>query len=249
MSAGLERAWDAYDIYLFDVDGTLLRCEDAVHYFAFCDALRTISGLPLDLQGVSAHGNTDIGILRDALALAGVEDALWRPRLAQIRSLMSRFVEERQSELCVSVLPQVHGTLRHLRNRRALLGIASGNLQRIGELKLERAGLLTSFQFYGWSDDFEFRADVFHAALSKARAIAEHQALACVIGDTPADIAAARSNGLPVIAVATGIHGFEELAAAQPDLCLHSFADLPVLASYTPTTEHLATISSNCAAR
>ena len=245
MTAGCQRPWDAYDIYLFDVDGTLLRCEDAVHYFAFCDALRTISGLPLDLQGVTAHGNTDIGILRDALALAGVKDALWRPRLAHIRNMMCQFVEERQSELRVSVLPQVRRVLQHLRDRGAILGVASGNLQRIGELKLERAGLLTSFQFCGWSDDFEFRADVFRAALSKAREIAGPRALACAVGDTPADILAARRNGLPVIAVATGIHRFEELAAAQPDLCLHSFADLPALNSYTPTTEHLATISSN----
>ena len=245
MTAEMKSAWDAYDIYLFDVDGTLLHCEDAVHYFAFCETLRTISGLPLDLRGVTAHGNTDIGILRDALALAGVEDALWRPRLAGIRDAMCQFVENRKAELCISVLPQVHSMLRHLRDRGALLGVASGNLQRIGELKLQRAGLLSSFQFCGWSDSFEFRADVFRSALSKAQDMAGPKARACVVGDTPADIEAARDNGVEVIAVATGIHTFEELEAAAPDLSLHTFADLRALCSYTPTTEHLATISSN----
>ncbi len=33
------RRWDAYDAYLFDIDGTLMNCTDAVHYFAFCEAL------------------------------------------------------------------------------------------------------------------------------------------------------------------------------------------------------------------
>ena len=61
------RAWDEYDVYLFDIDGTLLECRDAVHYFAFCAVLDSLAGRPLTLEGVTAHGNTDIGILRDAL--------------------------------------------------------------------------------------------------------------------------------------------------------------------------------------
>ena len=77
----LPRRWDTFDAYLFDVDGTLLDCRDAVHYFAFCETLKSLSGRELNLDGVTAHGNTDIGILRDALALAGVPESDWRPRL------------------------------------------------------------------------------------------------------------------------------------------------------------------------
>ena len=77
----LIREWDCFDAYLFDIDGTLLNCSDAVHYFAFCNTLSAIAGRPFTLEGVTAHGNTDVGILRDALALAGVDAAVWRPRL------------------------------------------------------------------------------------------------------------------------------------------------------------------------
>ena len=66
----LPRSWDAFDAYLFDIDGTLINCKDAVHYFAFCAALKSLSGRNLNLDGVTAHGNTDVGILRDALMLA-----------------------------------------------------------------------------------------------------------------------------------------------------------------------------------
>src|SRR6185503_10778846 len=52
----LPRAWDGFDAYLFDVDGTLLNCKDAVHFFAFRNALRTLSGRELNLDGVTAHG-------------------------------------------------------------------------------------------------------------------------------------------------------------------------------------------------
>ena len=48
----------------------------------------------------------------------------------------------------------------------------------------------------------------------------------CVAGDTPADIAAARANHLPVIAVATGNYSFEQLMEHAPDVCAANFAAL-----------------------
>jgi len=126
----------------------------------------------------------------------------------------------------VTLLPQVREVLGHLRARGAVLGISTGNLERIGKLKLKHAGLLDYFQFGGWSDDYEYRADVFRGAIAKARAIASERAALCVVGDTPADIRAARENALPVIAVSTGIYSFEQLQQEKPELCIRSFDDL-----------------------
>lgn len=63
--------WDAYEAYLFDIDGTLLTCHDAVHYEGFSHALMWLNEAPLILDGVTVHGNTDRGILRDAMLLTG----------------------------------------------------------------------------------------------------------------------------------------------------------------------------------
>jgi phosphoglycolate phosphatase-like HAD superfamily hydrolase len=41
----------------------------------------------------------------------------------------------------------------------------------------------------------------------------------CVIGDTPFDIEAARANGLPTIAVATGRYSFDALMEHKPEAC------------------------------
>lgn len=222
----LGRAWDAFDAYLFDIDGTLINCTDATHYFAFCDALQGLSGKPLNLDGVNAHGNTDVGILRDVLTRAGIPEAEWRGRIREACSGMGDFVEQRADQLCMTVLPQVHEVLRHLSARGAVLGVATGNLERIGRLKLQRAGLLEYFRFAGWSDDYEYRPDVFRGAVAKARALAGEHASLCVIGDTPSDARAAHENQLPVIAVATGIYSFEQLRQEQPELCIRSFDDL-----------------------
>jgi phosphoglycolate phosphatase len=218
--------WDQYDAYLFDIDGTLLHCTDAVHYLAFCDSLTTIAGRPLNLDGVVAHGNTDIGILRDALQLANIPDDHWRPGLDQTREAMGRFVEQRTEDLRMQVLPGVHEVLQHLHQQGALIGVATGNLETIGRAKLKHAGLLQYFDFEGYSDAHEYRRDVFRSALLQAKAIRGDAATVCVIGDTPEDVRSALANHLDVIAVATGIYPFEELTASTPTRCLNALTEL-----------------------
>jgi phosphoglycolate phosphatase len=220
--SGLSRHWDGYDAYLFDIDGTLLNCTDAIHYFAFCDTLSEIAGRPMNLDGVVAHGNTDVGILRDALQQAGVPDEQWRPRLDTIRSRLGEFVEREKGGLCATALPGVVDVLKHLRGRGAVLGVATGNLEAIGRIKLQHCDLLGYFQFAGFSDDYEYRKDVFSGALRKARKLIGEAGSVCVVGDTPADIQAAKANDLEVIAVATGIYSMEQLRAEEPGLCVPS---------------------------
>ncbi len=225
----LSRGWDRFEGYLFDIDGTLLNCEDAVHYFAFCHALTAVAGKPLDLDGVVTHGNTDEGILRDAFAVAGVEESLWRSRIAEIRDRVGSEVEENRDELRIEVLPAVREVLQHLVDRGAVLSTATGNLARVGEVKLSKCGLRHFFQMGGWSDGCESRGEVFRRALTQMRRELGEHASVCVVGDTPADVQAAHSNGLEVIAVATGIFSHSVLEAEGPELCVESLRDLAML--------------------
>lgn len=225
-SGTLPRPWDDFDAYLFDVDGTLLNCKDAVHYFAFCEALKALAGRNLNLNGVTAHGNTDVGILRDALSLAGIPEATWRPQLRDACLSMCTYVNRNRHQISTAVLPGVEAVLHHLRDRKAILGVATGNLEGIGIIKLESCSLLRYFDFQAFSDGLEYRADVYNRALDRARKLAGPDSAICAIGDTPADIRAARQHGISVIAVATGIHSLEQLSAEQPDLCLSSLSAL-----------------------
>ena len=226
LTGTLARAWDSFDAYLFDVDGTLINCRDAVHYFAFCAALKRVCGRELNLDGVTAHGNTDIGILRDALSLAGIPDEQWRPDLQQTCEFMCKHADDHRAELSVDVLSGAREVLMHLRARGAILGVATGNLKGIGSLKLESCGLLDLFHFHAFSDGLERRTDVYARALQQARSLAGAHAAICAVGDTPADIRAARDHSMSVIAVASGIYSRQQLSAEQPDLCLGSLAEL-----------------------
>jgi phosphoglycolate phosphatase-like HAD superfamily hydrolase len=120
----------------------------------------------------------------------------------------------------------VHEVLQLLRGKSATLGIATGNLEEIGKLKLKHAGVLNYFDVYGWSDEHERRTDVFRAAVDLMRAATHSQAAICVLGDTPADVAAAHANGLPIIALATGVYSRLQLLETNPDLCLDSLEQL-----------------------
>ena len=219
-------AWNGYDVYLFDIDGTLLNCADAVHYFAFCEGLGRLAGRPLNLDGIVTHGNVDIGILRDALRLAKVPESAWRPKLTETCAFMCEFVTERMDDLRITVLPAVREALSYLQARGAVLGVATGNLQGIGRAKLARCGLLEYFTFGGYSDGLEHRRDVFRLALAEARRQAGNHANVCIVGDTIEDVRSAQAIGLDVIAVATGIYSIGELMAESPTRCASSMAEL-----------------------
>lgn len=222
--------WDAQDAYLFDIDGTLLRSRDRIHFNSFAESARA-AGFAITLDGVVLHGGTDTAILAEAFALAGIERSAWEPHNEAMLEAMRRIIRERRGEMQIWTMPAVQEILSHLAERGALLGLATGNLEAIGWTKVELAGLKEWFRFGGFSDRFEVRADLVAEAARQARALLpEHpQATICVVGDTPRDIEAARANGLPVIAVATGNYSYDELLALEPEVCVASFAALPGL--------------------
>lgn len=219
--------WDRCAAYLFDIDGTLIRSRDRVHANAFAAGTQSVAGLTISLEGVSLAGNTDSAILAEACQRAGLSEDFFARHAEAIFGAMAEYVSRNRKSLAPVVLPGVEATLEALGQKGALLGVATGNLETIGWIKLTRAGLRNRFRFGGFSDHFLVRNELVAAAAQKARELlGRAEAEVCVVGDTPRDIEAARSAGLPVIAVATGRFGFDELAALSPDLCATSLADL-----------------------
>lgn len=218
--------WDASDAYLFDIDGTLLNSRDAVHYFSFRNAAREILGVEVTLEGVPVHGNTDPGILRVALQRQGIDDAFIENVMEQMVEHMCSEVERNHEQMRPELCPGILDLILWLRARGKLLGTASGNLERVGRLKLEKAGLRDLFAFGSFSFPRESRAEIFQHGIALAHQRLGKQAVVAVVGDTPSDIEAARATGVPVIALATGIFSFPDLLACQPDACFRCGADL-----------------------
>jgi phosphoglycolate phosphatase len=219
-------SWDAFDVYLFDIDGTLLRAKGGVHNDSFPDSVRHVMRQEISLDRVVLHGNTDTRILAQAFDHAGTPRADWEPYRQQILDQMCGLVQQRRAEIEILMMPGVEPVLTYLKKHQKTLGVATGNLEAIGWLKVELAGLRDYFVFGGFSDRFEDRGQLIGAAAATGRCKAGPAASVCVVGDTPSDIAAARVNGLPVIAVATGAYSLDELLEHQPDIAATSLQAL-----------------------
>jgi phosphoglycolate phosphatase-like HAD superfamily hydrolase len=127
------------------------------------------------------------------------------------------------------VLPGIREVLDLLRGSGKLLGVASGNLELVGWLKLKAAGLQDYFSFGRFADECELRDDIFRAAVAEARRRLGPEATVCFVGDTPDDVRAARSAGGRIIAVGTGIFKVEDLASHGPDALISCCSELLTL--------------------
>ena len=221
--------WDQQNAYLFDIDGTLLRSRDRIHFNSFATSVQRITGFEVSLAGVPVHGSTDTAILADACRQAQIPAEIMQRHTEAILEAMREVVAEHRSEMDLLLMPGVKQVLSYLVAKGALLGLATGNLEAIGWVKIEQAGLREWFRFGGFSDHFAIRSELIGQAARKAREMAGERASVCVVGDTPRDIEAAKANRLPVIAVATGNFSFDVLHKLEPEACASSLADLLAL--------------------
>jgi len=156
----------------------------------------------------------------------GLKDADFEARLPAAIAHMSEEVRTGAGCLRPELCPAIGEILETLRARVKLLGVVSGNLEAIGWIKLEVAGLRSLFQFGCFSDRHELREDIFRQGIAEVRQRLGWVATVCAVGDTPSDIRAAQAVGIPVIALATGVFPAQQLRDLQPDVCFACGTDL-----------------------
>ncbi|HWR13803.1 MAG TPA: HAD hydrolase-like protein [Terriglobales bacterium] len=216
----------AADAYLFDIDGTLLNTRDAIHYYAFRNALREVFRFDATIDGVPVHGNTDIGILRAVCRLQGISDADFDRELPKIVSMMSDEVHRRIGEMTADLCPSILELLTRLKDEGKLIGVVTGNFEAIGWAKLSAGGLRKFFDFGAFSNHAERRADIFRNGLAEVHRRLGPGAKVFIVGDTPSDIHAAKEVGVPIISVSTGIFPKAQLEALGPDVSVSCCTDL-----------------------
>ena len=214
------------DAFIFDIDGTLLNTRDLVHYHALNTAMGEVYGANTTIDGVPYHGMTDLSILRASLERMGVSGAQFEQRLAEALAVVRREVERNAAAFDPEVCAGIPEVLERVRQRGKLLGVASGNLESVGWRKIEAAHLREFFSFGFFSDGSERRADIFRNAAAEVKRRCGGRARVCFVGDTPADIEAARECGAGIVSVCSGTYQAGELSVLDPDLCLNSCREL-----------------------
>lgn len=218
--------WMNADAYLFDIDGTLLISRDRVHRNALHQAMREAYGVDTTIDGIAYHGKTDLGILRAALDRVGVSGDRFDTSLPRALEIVCREVSANANRITPTICSAIPQVLDELQAAGKLLGLASGNLESVGWLKVEAAGLRRFFSFGCFSDQHENRGEIFRQAVAEVQSRLGDAAQVCFIGDTPEDIKAARLANSKIVAVCTGIFTADELTCHQPDVCVTSCADL-----------------------
>jgi len=209
-------------LILFDIDGTLLRRAGPQHREALVYGIRRVTGLETTTAGIPVQGMLDPDILTMMLRAAGAP----RPSIRESMPAILRAAERYYLRACPALhdarCPGVEPLLERLARRGFLLGLVTGNLTRIGWRKLECAGLRDYFQFGAFGEMASTRASLAKMAIREARLRAwiSRGAPISLVGDAPADILAARANGIRAISVRTGVTPAEDLAALAPDFLL-----------------------------
>ena len=217
-------------LYLFDVDGTLINAHGAGR-LALTRAFEAVYGTAGPVQGYDFRGKTDPQIVFDLMTAGGIPEAVVQARLGETFDTYVRHLDALITNgHPVEVMPGITEVLQALSLRRdVLVGLLTGNIERGAWAKLRPTGLRPFFRVGAFGSDDVDRRRLPGVARERAHALVGYEVPfqnLFIIGDTPLDIDCAHACGAVAVAVATGHHSAEELAACSPDLLFPDFSDV-----------------------
>ena len=215
-------------VILFDIDGTLLDLKGAGRR-AFVRAIEAVFGWPDEIGYVNFAGNTDLNVLAQVMAAHGREltEADARRFFEHLPGELERAAAEPGGDRVI--YPGVRALVERLTARPdVVLALVTGNIEACARLKLRQFDLHNHFVLGAFGNEYADRGQIAGLALERALAtLPAGQPIRAryLVGDTPFDIAAAKSIEAVAIAVATGKFTVAELRAAGADHVLSNLGD------------------------
>ncbi|MEK7389924.1 MAG: HAD family hydrolase [Elusimicrobiota bacterium] len=219
-------------ILLFDVDGTLIRAGGAGRK-ALNKAAQRLYGKDHACSELSLAGRTDLYNFGQAYRAATGR----KPTRAAVERLHREYLAHLPYYVRAALRNgsyHVPGGLKRLlkrlsRDRRVLLGLGTGNMERGARIKLEPSGFNAYFLFGGFGSDSFHRPTLLRKAVARAKKFVSEPVSpgdVYVIGDTPLDVAAGKKAGYKTVAVGTGFSPWAELVDAKPDHLARDYKDI-----------------------
>jgi phosphoglycolate phosphatase len=211
-------------VVLFDIDGTLLDMRGAGRK-SFVRALKAVFGWDDDIQYIHFAGNTDLNVLQQVMDAHG--RALTDNDRRRFFERMPVDLAQTAGEAELIIYPGVRELLETLSaDPRVVLGLVTGNVEACARIKLWQFDLHEHFVLGAFGDDHADRSEIARLAMKRVHDhLKPGQEIGALflVGDTPFDIAAAKSIDAESIAVATGKYDVNTLRTAGAD---HVLADL-----------------------
>lgn len=142
--------------------------------------------------------------------------------------VMAEYFEREIKKTKVEVLPGAKEFLEELYKNKVLMGLVTGNLERIAMEKLKNAGLDKYFKLGGFGSDHISRTELVKLAIKRAKNNFGFNLDNNVfsIGDAPSDMKAGREGGAyRCIGITTGIYSAEQLKEAGADFVLENLKE------------------------
>jgi phosphoglycolate phosphatase len=223
-------------VILFDIDGTLIRAVRRPEYRGrIRQMLIDVFGTCGRITEVDFGGKTDLAIYREALECEGFTPTAIREHLPRLEAAMVDILDDLAASgevfrLCAGVKQLLEALAE---DGRFVTSLLTGNVEKLAAAKLRVVGILQYFKGRGaFGSDAEERD---HLPEIAAARLNEHLGLNLppsqfvIVGDTPRDIKCARHFGARVLAVASGQHSIDQLAAHRPDALLEDLRDTPAV--------------------
>ncbi|WP_232463337.1 HAD family hydrolase [Tumebacillus avium] len=211
-------------LLLWDIDGTLLRNKGAGKR-AMNRAFAKMTGEEGAFDSIDMAGGLDLNMIGGVFARYGVDAS----RMEEFLTLYYPCLEDVMRDGNSKLMPNVVQVLeRAERDARFYNAYGTGNVERGARIKLEHFDLNRFFPVGGFCYGPVERWQLLQDGIERAQ---QHYGVefaperVIVIGDTLKDIEAARKIGAKVVAVGTGGHAYDVLAAAEPDLLLADMTD------------------------
>lgn len=215
-------------LVLFDIDHTLVDVL-AFHEPAYTTALEEVYGVVCRLRDIEFSGKTTPNIIRELARGRGITDDRIEASLPLALDALARdIITNLGSDLTESILPGVLNVLQSLRSDGISLGIVTGNPRAIGEEVLRRSKLLSFFAVRAFGDDAVERWQLVALAIERGQHLLGEPLTpqqVVVVGDSPHDVSAGRRVGAATVAIGTGLHHNDQLAASNPDIFLTDLSD------------------------
>ena len=211
-------------VILFDIDGTLLTVDRRFNRPLLKSIIDSFDIEYDEVMTVPFDGRTDHDILSSFLENHDFDQDLY----AKLKNEYLKRLEADIADEHVTRHPYIDDAINFFSEKGCILGLLTGNFPEAADLKLKIANIDLDYKIGAFGEYHSDRNMLPQIALNKAEMLLDAQANPerfIIIGDTPRDVACAKSAGMKCVAVTTGKFTKEELAEHGPDMIIENMKD------------------------
>ncbi len=209
---------------LFEVKDLLTKdTMDVSEYVA--ESIRNIYGVSVDFSMEDYLGMTAQEMAEAALMANGMRKEEADEKLARLmEDLFYTYynVAGHEKQLVVEGAAEL---LKELRYRGVVIGIATGEIEKIARFRLDKAGLSEYFSFGAFGNEARDAEGIVGMALVKAGAGFGKGGDSILVCASPSFVTAAKSSGIKCVGVALGPFAKESLSEAGADLVVENLKE------------------------